>query len=70
MALIRFSHVYVNFQQIAFFVEETGEYGEQRVNHDGSEKISSGSATTTKGMVTFLDVDISSKARRTRELIT
>src|ERR1700737_29487 len=26
-----------SFQQIAFFVEETGEYGEQRVNHDGGE---------------------------------
>jgi transposase len=26
-----------SFQQIAFFVEETGEYGEQRLNHDGGE---------------------------------
>jgi transposase len=26
-----------SFQQIAFFVEETGECGEQRVNHDGGE---------------------------------
>jgi len=26
-----------SFQQIAFFVEETGEYGEQRLNHEGGE---------------------------------
>ncbi len=26
-----------SFQQIAFFVEETGEYGEERLNHDGGE---------------------------------
>jgi transposase len=26
-----------SFQEIAFFVEETGEYGEQRLNHDGRE---------------------------------
>ena len=26
-----------SFQEIAFLVEETGEYGEQRLNHDGRE---------------------------------
>ena len=28
---------YPSFQQIALFVEETGEYGEQRLNHEGGE---------------------------------